>query len=180
MALADESVEALELAIRKVARGEVPSEGDVLLRANRGWVFSAPLLDMALLRYDGDLAGGDVKPVTNLGFAKFSGANAVPDDSFDIYEESVSRGPGSIIEEDIANGELLFKVPGLYTISVGATTLPGNGELALFTRSGDGTRDSRVTVVRTAQDDPFNPALEVPVNLLPANSLPPEPESAIP
>lgn len=114
------SVEEFELWLRKVARGDVPQEGDVLFRANKGWIFSPPLVDMGLLRWDGSYPA-DVKPIGAAGFVKLSGSNAIPPSEADIYEQKFQKGPGNIIFEDIPNGELEFKVGGIYTIS-GAVT----------------------------------------------------------
>ena len=115
--MAEPTVEEIELWLRKVARGDVPREGDVLLRANKSWIFSPALLDLGALRFDGDLAGGNVKPIGDADYVKFSGSNAIPPGEADIYEDIVEQGPGNIIEEDLANGELLFKAGGLYSVS---------------------------------------------------------------
>ena len=116
MATNEPSVEQIELWLRKVARGDEPQEGDVLLRANRGWIFGPAVVDVGALRWDGAYPG-NVKPIGTAGFVKLSGANAVPPNEANIYEETVQLGPGNIIEERIADGELLFKVGGLYTVS---------------------------------------------------------------
>lgn len=113
--ISESSVEEIELMYRKSARGEIPHEGDVLLRANRGWVFSPPILDIAALRFDGDLA--TAKSIGTNGFVKFSGVNAVPTDEADIYEDTVSLGAGNIIEERIEDGELLIRAGGLFLVS---------------------------------------------------------------
>ena len=138
MSSKEPSVEEIELWFRKVARGEVPREGDVLLRVNRGWVFSPPLVDVADIRWDGDYPG-NVKAIGDAGFVKLSGSNAVPPGEADIYEEILQQGPGNIIEEDLANGELLFKVGGLYTVSgvVTYSDLTQPSQLNIMLRRGD-------------------------------------------
>lgn len=109
------SVEEVELLLRKVARGDIPKIGDVLLRAQNGWIFSPALIDVGAIEYDGELGSGI--PIGDTGFVKISGENAVPPGEADIYETIVEFGAGNIIEEILDDGELLFKVGGLYTIT---------------------------------------------------------------
>ncbi len=127
--LGDASVEEIELMYRKSARGDSPKVGDVLLRAQNGWIFSPAIIDVGAIEFEGALGAG--KPIGDTGFVKISGENAVPPSEADIYDNVVELGAGNIIEEDVEDGELLFKAGGLITISA-TITYQNMAQEALF------------------------------------------------
>ena len=119
MATPEKSVEELELDLRKLTRGSIPREGDVLIRVNDSWVFGTATPAAAGLQFPGD--GGtttkDLNPAGNTGFIKLVGEGSDSVDDALIYDTSRLLGSASGYGIDQINGELIVKSPGLFVIN---------------------------------------------------------------
>ena len=118
MATPERNIEELELDLRKLARGEVPAEGDVLIRRNNKWVFSSSIPSAAGLQFPGD--GGtttkDLNPTGATGFIKLVGRGGSDPDAV-IYEIQRIVGSPTGFTIDEVDGELVVVSPGLFVLN---------------------------------------------------------------
>ena len=133
-------VEAIELAFRKACRGDVPKEGDVMMWSSSagGWIFTSPLIDAGAVSFDGNLAAGDVIEITSDGasFVRFRGTDgddpaAGNTNNPAVFDTKVEAGAGSIIEEDLGDGSLIFTTGGICTVSAVVTYADLNQETSI-------------------------------------------------
>ncbi|MGB7949788.1 MAG: hypothetical protein WCH75_19060, partial [Candidatus Binatia bacterium] len=98
-----------------------------------------------------------------------------------IRQAPTEFGPGAIACFDLnGNGRFERRVcadnSGLYTIALDRQRLPENGKFFMSFRSEDGKKKSEKIPLYSIQEDPYNPASEVPVNRIPGEKIKPVPE----
>ncbi|HEX9662651.1 MAG TPA: hypothetical protein VGB27_10235, partial [Candidatus Binatia bacterium] len=98
-----------------------------------------------------------------------------------IAQAPNSFGPADLVCFDLdGNGRFERRVcadkEGLYTIALDAAQLPPNGKFFMSFHSESGKKISEKVPMHAIQEDPYNPACEIPVYLVPGEKIKPMPE----